>query len=84
MDTIVEMNESDSELLSLIVNDDNGKDDHGFTAKEIAKILGWGEKKTLRRINQLIAVGMVECIMAYRKYNTGVWNKVPVYRLKAG
>lgn len=81
MDTVIEMLETNSELLSLISNS-NEHEDKGLTSKEIAATLGWGEKKTLRRINELIALGKIDCVMTYRKYITGIYNRVPIYIVK--
>lgn len=78
MDTIITMLESDEELLKL-VTDNEIPVNVGLTSKEISQALGWSEKKTLRRLNELIALGKIKCVMAYRKYNTGFYNKKPVY-----
>lgn len=82
MDTIIYMDETETELLKLLNATDRTSSIRGLTFKEIKKLWGRGERQTYRRIEELLADNKIECIKERRINNAGYPCEIPVYRLK--
>lgn len=55
-----------------------------MTRQELQESLGWSDKRILKELHRLNDEGRLESVMVSRETLTGIWRKIPAYRLMDG
>jgi hypothetical protein len=78
-DTIIKMNITERELLDLLVQSSQKREDDVFTCRELAKLSGLSDDSVRRNLAPLIESRKVGCRKVYRMAIDGIERVVPGY-----